>query len=89
MSGFWEKNVNYFIRTVTHYLTGMLVEVTDKEIVLKNAAWIADTGRYANAMSEGKFSEVEPYPDDQLVLVNRDSIIDATQWTHKLPREQK
>jgi len=88
-SEFWNVGEKYFIRTVTHYLTGKLVEISDKDVVLTDAAWIADTGRFSNAMSGGEFSEVEPYPDGQLVLVNRDSVIDATIWTKDLPRKQK
>lgn len=79
---------NYFIRTVTHYLTGKLLRVTAKELVLKDAAWIADTGRFMDAIKHGKLNEVEPYPDGELV-VGRGSIIDAVVWTHALPREQK
>jgi hypothetical protein len=40
---------NYFIRTVTHYHTGRLVEVTENELVLEDAAWIANSGRFADA----------------------------------------
>ena len=36
---------NYFIRTVTHHHTGKLVQVTSQELVLVDAAWIADDGR--------------------------------------------
>jgi hypothetical protein len=80
---------NYFIRTVTHYLTGKLLRVTAKELVLKDAAWIADTGRFMQAIRDGKLNEVEPYPDNQELIVGRGSIIDAVEWTHVLPREQK
>jgi len=80
---------NYFIRTVTHYLTGQLLRVTAKELVLKDTAWIADTGRFMEAIRDGKVSEVEPYPDGEEVIVGRGSIIDAVAWKHKLPREQK
>jgi len=85
----WVRGKNYFIRTVTHYLTGKLIEVTDKELVLTDAAWIADTGRYASAMKEGSFKEVEPYPDGQHVIVGRGAVIDATELKGELPRSQK
>jgi hypothetical protein len=85
----YKIGLNYFIRTVTHYLTGKLLRVTAKELVLMDAAWIADTGRFMDAIKSGKLNEVEPYPDGKEVIVGRGSIIDAVEWSHPLPREQK
>ena len=79
---------NYLIRTITMTLTGRVVSVGPQEIVLTDAAWIADTGRYANAVASGDFSEVEPYPDGQEVVVGRAAVIDAT-IIPSLPRKQK
>ena len=67
----------YFIRTVTMAQAGKLVAVTDKELILENAAWIADTGRFMPAVSSGNFSEVEPFPEGEQVIVGRGAIIDA------------
>jgi hypothetical protein len=78
---------NYFIRTVTHHLTGRLIKVTSKELVLADAAWIADDGRFYDALKTGKLNEVEPFPGE--VIVGRGSLIDACVWNHDLPREQK
>lgn len=77
----------YFVRSVTHYYTGKLLSVTDSDIVLGEAAWIADTGRWSEALKIGRLNEVEPYPD--WVIVGRDGIIDITPWAHALPRETK
>lgn len=79
----------YFIRTVTYHYTGLLVSVTSDELVLDKAAWIADSGRFADAMKTGEFSEVEPYPDGCLVRINRRAIVDCCDWKHGLPRTQK
>jgi hypothetical protein len=79
----------YFIRTVTHYYTGELVEMTDRFLVLKHAAWIADTGRFADALTNGEFAEVEPYPDGVQVLISMGAVVDICDWSHPLPREQK
>jgi hypothetical protein len=84
----FEIGKNYFIRTVTHHLTGKLIEVYPTELVLVDAAWIADDGRLADALKSEEFSEVEPFPDDRRVIVNRASLIDA-QTIKKLPRSQK
>lgn len=83
------KGSNVFIRTVTHYFTGHVERVTKSWIILSQAAWIADTGRFSEALKTGRLNEVEPYPDDGVVRVARDGVIDAAPWKHSLPREMK
>lgn len=78
---------NYFIRTVTHHLTGKLVKVTSQELVLEGAAWIADDGRLSESLEKETFSEVEMFPDRQ-VIVGRSALIDAVTIT-KLPASTK
>lgn len=70
---------DYFIRTVTHYFTGRLVWVGDKEIVLEKVAWIADTGRFNEFVVGKTVNEVEPFPSDSTVIIGRGSIIDMTE----------
>jgi hypothetical protein len=77
----------YIIRSVTHMWTGKVVAITDAEIVLDTCAWIADSGRWANAIKEGTLNEVEPMGDG--VAVFRGGLIDATPWVHELPTTQK
>ena len=79
---------NYLIRTVTMTYTGKLVEVGDKELVLVDAAWIPDSGRWADAVAKGTFNEVEPYPDGERVVIGRGAILDAVKIS-TLPRVQK
>jgi hypothetical protein len=86
-NGPWEIGANYLIRTVTMFQTGRLVAVGPQELVLEDAAWIADTGRFSDALQTGKFTEVEPFPDGQ-VIVGRMAIVDAVK-IKKLPREQR
>ena len=81
----YKIGANYLIRTVTMIQTGRLVDVSEQELVLEDAAWIADTGRFSNALQKVEFNEVEPFPDGQ-VIIGRGSIIDATQINGKLPR---
>lgn len=83
----WEIGKCYLIRTVTMIDTGRLVAVTEHELVLEDAAWIADTGRFADAISKAEFGEVEPFPEGR-VIVGRGALIDAVQIT-KTPRSQK
>ena len=83
----WEIGKTYLVRTVTMIDTGRLVAVTDHELVLEDAAWIADTGRFSTALSGGILREVEPYPS--AVVVNLDHALDITEWAHPLPRTVK
>ena len=76
-----------FIRTVTHFYTGKIVNMADDFIELGDAAWIADTGRWTEALKTGKLNEVEPFPAG--TLVTREGVIDVTPWPHALPREVK
>jgi hypothetical protein len=79
----------YFIRTVTHYFTGRLVWVGDKEIVLESVAWIADTGRFNEFVAGKTANEVEPFPIGSTVIIGRGSIIDMTERLGGLPRDVK
>ena len=74
---------------MTHHITGKLVEVHASELVLENAAWIADDGRFAQAVKDGTLNEVEPFPPDARVIVNRASLVDAVKVGFKLPCSQK
>jgi len=84
----WRIGGNYFIRTVTHHLTGKLVAVTPQELVVEEAAWIADDGRFSDAVNKSVFNEVEPFRADGRVIIGRGSLIDACE-IETLPKEQK
>ena len=83
----WVIGANYLIRTVTMIDTGRLVAVTAQELVLEDAAWIADSGRFSDAVKAANFNEVEPFPDGR-VIIGRGSVIDAV-TIKDLPRSQK
>ena len=85
--GAWLVGEKYIIRTVTMIQTGRLAYLDEHELVLEDAAWIADTGRWADAISTGALNEIEPFEDD--VIVGRAAIVDATVWRHALPRTKK
>ena len=82
----FEIDEDYFIRTVTYHLVGRVKKASGKFLILKNASWLADSGRFMNAIQDGTLDEVEPVGD---VFVNIDSIVDAFPWCHKLPKNQK
>ncbi len=75
-------------RTVTMIYTGEIVAMYKDEFVLKNAAWIADTGRWNEALVSCNFVEVEPYPEDKEVIVHRGAMLDSVK-IDTLPREVK
>lgn len=83
----WEIGKPYLIRTVTMIDTGILVAVTPQELVLEEAAWIADTGRFSQAVEKAEFGEVEPFPAGR-VIIGRGAIIDAV-VINKVPRSRK
>lgn len=82
---FWKVGESYFIRTVTMHCLGKLKAVLPEELLLEQASWVADSGRFHECLRTGKLSEVEPFVND--VILNRSSIIDATIWQHVLPKE--
>ena len=80
---------NYFIRTVTYFFTGKLTAVYENELVLTDVSWIAETGRFTQAIADGDYSEIEPYPESREVIIGRAAITDAVKISHPLPRKQK
>ena len=73
----FEIGENYLIRTVTFTLTGKIKSKTNQFLVLSDADWIADTGRFSEALENSdKFNEVEPFKND--AIVSKGSIVDAT-----------
>lgn len=75
------------IRTVTLYYTGVVRRVEHGFVVLGEAAWIPDAGRWSTFLSEGTPNEVEPFPDEVAVALG--SIVDVAPWSAALPRKIK
>lgn len=75
------------IRTVTHYHVGRVVSIDDRWIVLDEAAWVADTGRFSAALATGSLGEVEPFAGPVWVAVG--AVVDMTAWPHPLTRVVK
>lgn len=80
---------NYIIRTVTMINIGTIKNINEQELLLSEASWIADTGRYNKALESGELNEVEKYPDAGICIIGRGSIVDAQPWTNKLPKKTK
>jgi hypothetical protein len=75
-----------FIRTVTYHCVGRVIGLKDGFFQLEDASWVADSGRFMNAIKEGVLSEVEPVGDMWVAI---SSIVDMFPWLHELPNEQK
>jgi hypothetical protein len=78
---------NVCIRTVTHYYVGTVSDTRGEFVVLADAAWVADTGRWNTFLTTGVASEVEPFPGE--VAVSLGAIVDVCQWDHALLRDVK
>jgi hypothetical protein len=83
--GQWQIGKLYFIRGVTLYYVGRLIAIDDHFATLDQCAWVADTGRFSEALKTGKLNEVEPFPDGE-VKIGLGSICDASVWTGKAQR---
>lgn len=77
---------SWFFRTVTYHLIGKVEKIVGSFLILSTASWVADSGRFMNAIKEGKLNEVEPVG---VAFINLNSITDFFPWGHKLPTEQK
>ena len=66
----------YFIQTPTLYYCGILSAITDGELMLTDAAWIPDTGRFNEFCKGAKPKELEPCGDAP-VLISRGAVIAA------------
>lgn len=68
----------YHIRTVTMDYSGTLVAFDLNHLILTDASWVADSGRFNEYLKDtSKINENEPYAND--VLVNVQSISDITE----------
>ena len=77
---------NVLIQTVTYFYTGEVIEETPKHIKLSKAAWIADTGRFSQAIEKSVFDEVELFPKS--IYIMKSAIVVTTE-IDTLPQEQK
>lgn len=77
---------SYFFRTITYHLIGKVEKQLGQFLELSTASWIADSGRFMQAIKDGKLNEVEPVGK---WYVNLEAVSDFGPWVHDLPTEQK
>ena len=70
----------WLFRTVTMIDTGEITAINGMFVTLKKAAWIADTGRFFEGIKDqNSFSEVEPFGESGIAVVNLATIVDCCQ----------
>ena len=83
----------FFFRTVSYHILGRVKSVIDvcgtKFFLLETgSSWVADSGRFSEAINNGCLNEVEVIKKSNH-LVNPDSCVDILEWNHPLPTETK
>ena len=76
----------FFFRTVTYHIVGKVETIIGNIARLSTASWVADSGRFMEAIKDGELSEVEPVGN---WFINLNSLTDFGEWKHKLPTKQK
>ena len=80
-----------YIRTVTFHYAGVVDQVTDdgKFVHLKDASWIAESGRFSEAIKTETFSEHEAY-GPLGVWVHVEAMVDLNEMSAKsFPLKEK
>jgi len=77
---------SFFFRTVTYHFIGKVTKRIGDFLQLEQASWIADSGRFTQAIKDGTLNEVEPIGQ---AFINLRGCTDFIPWKHKLPKDQK
>lgn len=77
------------IRTVTYHHVGVVKTVGEGYVILTDASWIADSGRWGEFLRTGSPSESEKYPRDCVVYFG--AMVDSSDFAAdvKLPEATK
>jgi hypothetical protein len=75
-----------FLRTVTYHIIGKVEKLIGKIVFLSQAIWVADSGRFMQAIKGGELNEYEEMGD---WFVNLDTVTDFGFWKHNIPKGQK
>lgn len=84
-----EVGDNVVLMTDTFYWIGKIAKIGNSAVILDEAAWIADMGRFANALSSGPrgISEAEPVPGSGRMGVPLAHIRTYIPWPHPTIRQ--
>jgi len=76
----------WFFRCIPFHWVGRVKNRIGNILELEDASWIADSGRFMQAIKEGTLNEVEPVGQ---AFINFTANCDFIPWKHDLPKEQK
>lgn len=81
----------YLFRTIGYHWLGRVIAVNGRWLTIDDASWVADTGRYSEAISGkiGSLSSSELEPSPRPVLLNSDHVTDAVSYPFEIPRSLK
>lgn len=82
---YWREGEKVFIRTVTYHCVGKIKEVGTDFVALEPAAWVADSGRFGEALANGFGERAEVEPIVGVLVVQRAAIVDSMSWKHAVP----
>ena len=82
----FEVGSAYLIRTVTYHVLGRVKKIQGNFIVLDEASWVADSGKFSLAIEKGELAEIEYVGK---AIVSMTAIVDAYPWGNKIPKETK
>ena len=88
----FEEGQAYYFRGNQWAYLGRVKSVAAGFIELVEASWVADDGRYGEALSRGvpRINELEKIPPQcEPYLIAMNQISDAAKWVHELPTESK
>lgn len=78
------------VQTPTFFYTGELLGIRFPFIYMLTCSWVADTGKFHVFLQEGSATEVEPYPQEEIVCVNIECIMAVSRWNPPtLPKKNK
>lgn len=83
-----EVGKNYIVFTPAVTLVGKLAALTAWELKLDEAAWVADTGRYHQAFSQGFSQDInsEVEPTGTFAVISRAAVVYCVPYKHPLPK---
>lgn len=82
----FEVGNTVFIRTVTYHTVGRVTARDGDWLTLEDASWVADSGRFGEAIATGDLNEVERVG---ACAVNLAAAVDVFPWAHELPSVSK